>query len=272
MKGTTNIPFARQAAELAALPEKYSPDFNRKDITYWARVLHFESRYWSINQLLNDLPVKNILELSSGYSFRCLEKIKEGDFYYIDTDLPDMINTKKEIVAFLQGNIEKLRGKLEVLPLNALDEKSFREIVSRFPAGEIAIVNEGLMMYLDNTEKENLCSIINKILHERGGYWITADIYLKNHAAKLNLKFDKGTKEFFEKHNIEDNKFNSFEEAKGFFNKAGFIVDKEASTNHSRLSTLEYLRKSTSLFQLLKMSRAGRMHATWRLRVAEIQD
>ncbi|MDR3628133.1 MAG: hypothetical protein P4L45_14920 [Ignavibacteriaceae bacterium] len=270
MKGHTNIPFAKQTAELVMLPVKYTPDFNLKDRTFWARVLHFENRYWSINQLLNDLPVKNILELSSGYSFRGLEKIHEGDYHYIDTDLPEMISTKKEFVSALQSNNHNAKGKLELLPLNALDENSFKEIVSRFPAGEVAIVNEGLMMYLDNTEKEKLCSIIHKILMEHGGYWITADIYLKNKMDKLDLKINKGTKEFFEQHKIEDNKFNSFEDAKLFFNKAGFTVDKEAHINSSQLSALKYLRKSISLFQLFKMSRAGKMQSSWRLKVAKV--
>jgi hypothetical protein len=49
MKGYTNIPFARQTAELLNYPEKYNPDFDKKDMTFWARTLHFESRYWSID-------------------------------------------------------------------------------------------------------------------------------------------------------------------------------------------------------------------------------
>ena len=98
MKGHTNIPYARQAAELIMLPEKYLPDFNKKDLTFWARVVHFESRYWSINQLLTELPIKNILELSSGYSFRGLDKIRQDGFNYIDTDLPELIGVKKRSV------------------------------------------------------------------------------------------------------------------------------------------------------------------------------
>jgi hypothetical protein len=46
MKGHTNIPFARQTAELIEYPEKYNPDFSNKGMTFWARVVHFENRYW----------------------------------------------------------------------------------------------------------------------------------------------------------------------------------------------------------------------------------
>jgi len=97
MKGHTNIPFARQTAELIEYPEKYNLDFSNEDMTFWARVVHFENRYWSIDQLLTDLPIKNILELSSGFSFRGLETTKKKGFYYIDTDLPDVIATKKNL-------------------------------------------------------------------------------------------------------------------------------------------------------------------------------
>src|SRR5674476_1636201 len=65
LKGHTNIPFARQTAELLVSPDKYIPDFKNLDLTRWARILHFENRYWSIDQLIEDLSIKNILELSS---------------------------------------------------------------------------------------------------------------------------------------------------------------------------------------------------------------
>ena len=152
------------------------------------------------------------------------------------------------------------------MPLNALDERQFREIVSRFPAGEIVIVNEGLLMYLDDHEKEKLCSIIHDILKQRGGYWITADIYLKNKHEKLGLEFDDKTREFFEQHQLEDHKFESFEEAKAFFSRMGFVIDKEADLYRSRLSSMKYLIKNASLLQLFKMRKAGKIQATWRLR------
>src|ERR1700754_1733876 len=98
LKGLTDIPFARQAAELINYPEKYEPDFELKNFVFWARVLHFENRYKSINQLLSDLPVKNILELSSGFSFRGLNTVLHNYTYYIDTDLPDVIATKQNLL------------------------------------------------------------------------------------------------------------------------------------------------------------------------------
>ena len=62
MKRHTTIPYARQAASL--LQTQTPPDmpsFSTTPEEHWSRVLHFESRYWSIDQLLSDLSATNIL-------------------------------------------------------------------------------------------------------------------------------------------------------------------------------------------------------------------
>jgi len=230
--------------------------------------LHFENRYRSIDQLLEDLPIKNILELSSGFSFRGLETVKQNQFHYIDTDLPDVIATKNELIAELKNKDFNTEGKLELLPLNALDVKQFSETVNHFPQGEIAIVNEGLLMYLDTNEKKILCKIIHGILKERGGYWITADIYIKNHQKNLKPEIDNKTKIFFEQHNIEDNKFESFEYAEAFFREMGFVLDKEANMERVKLNSMKYFMKSATTEQLSEIHKSGKTHAIWRLRIA----
>lgn len=105
MKGYTTIPYARQAAELLADKEKRVFDFKNKDLSFWARVVHFEKRYRSIDQLLTELQIKNVLELSSGFSFRGLEMIKQYDLYYIDTDVPEFISKKKTLLFSLMMKI-----------------------------------------------------------------------------------------------------------------------------------------------------------------------
>ncbi len=269
MKGHTNIPFARQAAELICLPEKYVPNYTRKDFRYWARVLHFENRYFSIDQLLSELQINNILELSSGFSFRGLDKTKQNGYYYIDTDLPEMAEIKNNFLEALSADSINSTGKFKILPLNALDEVQFADVVNSFPEGEIVIVNEGLLMYLDNNEKEKLCGIIHKILKERGGYWITADVYIKREIERLNLIRDKNEEKFFAGHQIEEKRFNSFEEAESFFKKAGFVVDKEAQTDHTKLSSLKYLLENTSTEELQNLRSSGKVQATWRLKVSD---
>jgi len=269
MKGYTKIPYARRAAELIMEPEKYVPDFEKKDMTFWARVLHFENRYWSVDQLMKGLSIRNILELSSGFSFRGLEAVKHKRVKYIDTDLPEIIAIKKEFFKTFIKEPFIQKGDLEVMALNVLDEQRFLETVDHFDKGEIVIINEGLLMYLDFKEKEKLCNIIYGILKERGGYWITADVYLKKKNEKLDLKFDQKTTAFFEEHRIEDNKFESFKEAEAFFKCMGFVIDKEAEMSYSALSTLKYFQENVTANQLDVIQKTGKIQATWRLRIED---
>src|SRR5882762_5084208 len=99
MKGDTTIPYAREAAALLkqAAGDKFkaTPNFGGNPVDYWTRVMHFESRYWSINQLLEDQPYPNILELSSGFSFRGLALSRRLPVFYIDTDLEGVIAGKQ---------------------------------------------------------------------------------------------------------------------------------------------------------------------------------
>ncbi len=266
MKGYTSLPFARQLATMAALPDRYEPDFGKKNFSFWARVTHFEYRYKSINELLAGLPVQNILELSSGFSLRGLDTALNESVHYIDSDLPAVIEEKKELLAALQPDLPSLKGQLELLPLNALDQEAFIAITRRFAPGPLAIVNEGLLVYLDTEEKRKLYSNIHSVLKEHGGYWITADIYIKQAVASPALKLTDQLESFLEQHKVEEKKFESMEKAAAFFESEGFVIEKEATADYTKLDTLKYLLASSSPEHLQSMAAMGRIHATWRLK------
>jgi O-methyltransferase involved in polyketide biosynthesis len=265
-KGYTNIPFARKVAELLEYPNKYTPDYKKRDYTFWASTMALEKRYWSIDKLLNDLDIKNILEISSGYSLRSLAYAQKNEVHYIDTDLPEVIATKKELIYCIDKDELDTNAKLEVLPLNVLDKSDFQAIVGHFSQGPVVIVNEGLLQYLNREEKEKLCSIIHDILMERGGYWITADIQTKNKESKLDLKFSDEIKDFNNQQNIETNTFETFLEMELFFKEMGFLIDKEADIKYSEMSSFKYFVKSMTLRHLLRIRKAGQIQATWRLK------
>jgi hypothetical protein len=270
MKGHTNIPFARQAAALLESVSKgqdmFISDFGLGSANYWITVMHFESRYWSIDQLLDDQPYTNILELSSGFSFRGLALSRRQPVFYIDTDLEGVIAGKQRFVdALIEGG--PAPGHYELQPLNVLDPAAFKKIVARFPPGPIAIVNEGLLVYLDNAEKEILCQNIRDCLLTRGGCWITADVYLQRQAGDPSPVQNDASRQWHEQHKIEEKKFNSFQEAQSFFQRMGFAVDKEARPNYDRLSSLARLREAggASAIDYLRQPGRTRIHATWRL-------
>jgi O-methyltransferase involved in polyketide biosynthesis len=266
MKGHTSIPFARQAAELVSKPSVFVPDYANTDMAFWMRVLHFETRYLGINQMIEGLNVRNFLEISSGYSFRGLDIARNKEVLYLDTDLPDLISRKKEMLKNLDDG--KSIGKLELLPLNALDEGQFRETVGRFPPGEIAIINEGLLIYFSDQEKRELCRIIRAVLEEHGGYWITSDIYIRVPGQRPVSKEQTKMDSFYKQHNIEDNKFSSFDEAQSFFAENGFAIDGEEDVDISQASSYKYLARSMMDSLPVKKGRTGKIQTTWRLRLS----
>ncbi|HEX6429052.1 MAG TPA: class I SAM-dependent methyltransferase [Niastella sp.] len=267
MKGYTNIPYARQMAALIQGPEPFDLNFDDKDFGFWLRVMHFESRYWSIDQLLKQTDNKNIIELSSGYSLRGLEVCTREAIHYIDTDLPEVIATKQQIINDqLLGN--NLIGELELLPLNAMNAAAFNIVVNRFASGPVTIVNEGLLMYLNQEEKKQLCKTIHRLLKERGGCWITADVYIKR-SLEMQQVFPhtKGEAAFFEQHNIENNKFDSYEAAETFFKEQGFEIVKEATPNFKELSVLPHLLKTMPPEFSNSETPPPKIQATWMLKV-----
>jgi O-methyltransferase involved in polyketide biosynthesis len=268
MKGHTSIPFAKEAAELlekhgiAGLPENRNEQFY-----YWMRVFHFEARYASINNLLHDIQPKNILELSSGYSFRGLDYCINHNAHYIDTDLPEVVELKTTLQKELVVDASAFKGKLETIALNALDEREFDKIVTRFDDNALTIVNEGLLMYLNTDEKKKLCGIIHKHLLQKGGYWITADIYIKSPESSVrNLKMSKEEEAFFAKHNIDENKFDSEAAAEDFFKSEGLIIDKVAHVDVQSLSAFNKLLEHVPEEIKRENKPMPKIQMTWRLK------
>jgi O-methyltransferase involved in polyketide biosynthesis len=95
------------------------------------------------------------------------------------------------------------------------------------PRGPIAIVHEGLLMYLDDGEKARLAASVRDALLERGGAWVTADVYRRS---ETHLFRDERAKKFLEEHRVEEKKFADFGAAEEFFNASGFAVARRSST------------------------------------------
>ena len=266
-KAHTQIPFAKQAVE-ALLTADEKTENPIKDFGFWAGVVHFENRYYSINDLVSEVVSTNILELSSGYNYRGLEfVISRPDIHYIDTDLPEIISRKKEIASSFGNTIPK--GKLNYQALNALNEKDFQSVVNLFDQHPITIINEGLLVYLAEEEKKKLCKIIRTHLKENGGYWVTSDIYLNHQPGQFGSDKDKKWSKFFNKQQVNRQMFTSFEDAEDFFFNNGFIVDKEYIPDYSKLSASQQLLNVATPGQMEKLDQSGKVQATWRLKLKE---
>lgn len=243
-KGLTQIPYAREAAEIIWGKDGYE-HLARKAFTphFLKRLVHFENRYWTVDQLLQQCGIKNIFEIGAGYSLRGLAMTADPDVFYIDSDLPSIVPSKKRIVHQLKAMHALHRENLAITQLNALDAKALLQQLALFPEGAVAFLNEGLLMYLNELEKKKLCVIIHNALMERGGCWITGDIYIKKTGEEEPV--DDATQRFLAAHNVEANKFDSFEAAETFFTACGFSVEQKLAVVPDKLSSLQLLHEFT---------------------------
>jgi len=226
VKSQSSLPFAREAAELLWGVDAVEAA-RRAEQTEEGAVLrrrHFELRAESIDRALAEVAATRVLELAAGLSFRGLAMAaRRADVSYLDTDLPNIVDLKSDLVPRLHP--APLAGVLRVLALDALDAPAFAAAVRELPDGPIAVVHEGLLMYLDDGEKDRLAANVAEALGARGGWWITADVYVRSDAHVFR---DERTKRFLEQHSVEDKKFASWEAAEAFFSRGGFRVARRA--------------------------------------------
>lgn len=272
LKAQTDIPFAKAAAQLIK-DEEEMPLFSDHDRrVMFGYLLHFENRYKTIDGLLKDTTATNILELSSGFSFRGLQLCMENEkINYIDTDLPGFITVKKELLDQLKKELAiTIKGTLDLQPLNALDEEQFFRLTDNFPPGPVTIVNEGLLVYLDEAEKRQLCNIIHTVLSKRGGCWITGDVYLRRPQETDNPEMeDTPFTAFLKAHNIRDKMFDSYEQAETFFNSCGFTITRKAAVDLSQLSALNILRARN--IPIPDLSGAFQYRQSWKLECENVK-
>jgi len=230
-RAITTIPFAREAAVLlfgeATVREAEAAVANLGE----HRLGHFENRYRSIDQALGIVGHRNIVEIGAGLSFRCLAMAQSPEIHYLDTDLPELLAVKADLIARLDH--PPLQGTLRLEPLDALAPGALAGAVRHMPAGPVAIVNEGLLMYLDASEKERLATSIRGILQERtGSRWITADCYVRDGERPMAL--DPDVERFVAQHRVEEQKFASWESAERFFAMQGFAIERRLTPMEAR--------------------------------------
>jgi len=189
-----------------------------------------EARYKLITRILKETNIKQALELAAGLSPRGIIFAKDPSFIYVETDLPKMIIEKKAIIQQLVSSSKvKSMNKLYLEKGNALELKELMRASSHFERKPIVIINEGLLRYLNFTEKGIVAKNIHKLLEIYGGVWITPDITLKKLLDTQNKTTMPGKNaEIIKKTGIDytENRFENEAEAKKFFESFGFLVEK----------------------------------------------
>jgi len=269
-KALTDIPFAKEAALVIwgkeALQNSTALLSQRSFIR---KLIHFESRYKSVDNALSQTGLHNVLEFSSGFSFRGLALCKNPQVQYVDTDLAGVIGIKEKVIKeLIDKYVTWPLTNLVTQPLNVLNEEAFEATANLLPPGPIAFANEGLLMYLDTVQKVQLCSIIHTILSKRGGYWVTADAYIRKEipGGDPNDIFDQHARQFLADHKVEENKFESFQAAETFFNNCGFTIHATAVALPEQISAMRFIKEAMLQNTSATQKNTPRIRETWILK------
>jgi O-methyltransferase involved in polyketide biosynthesis len=221
-KAHSGLPYAREVAEVVFGHEEVTAAATATSPAVASRRRHFELRARSVDEALDLVAATRILELAAGLSFRGLARAARDDIHYLDTDLPALVELKRGILGQLSP--PALAGRYRIEPLDVMDDAAFARAAESLPDGPLSIAHEGLLMYLGADEKARLAASIHTALRSRGGRWITADVYLRREQTSPR---EEQVEKFLAEHRVEEQKFDSWEEAETFFMKAGFGVDRK---------------------------------------------
>jgi O-methyltransferase involved in polyketide biosynthesis len=187
----SDIPFAQEIAKLIGADAAYEQilrehDLDRDKLTFYAPM--FEARYKSLTQLIHQSGAPQVLELASGYSLRGVDLTRGHAVRYVETDLPAVVAAKRSLL----DDIRQQHGippspRHAVTAANALDFDQVRAAAAVLDRGQpVAVLCEGLIMYLSKTETEQLATNIHRLIGEfAGGVWITPDFNFRVEARDL---------------------------------------------------------------------------------------
>jgi O-methyltransferase involved in polyketide biosynthesis len=180
-RSATTIPFARDVSVLVgapALAEDLARSAGTAPMMPPLMVPFIEARYMSLVSAIKRSGVRQVVEFASGVSLRGLAMtLEDPELTYVETDLGELTDEKRRIMAEILARRQLVAPrKHHVATANILVWDEIEAALAPLdPAEPVAVVHEGLFMYLSQAEKETAARHIGRILDRFGGVWITPD-------------------------------------------------------------------------------------------------
>ena len=187
--------------------------------------LELEARYKLTDKLLAESKIDQVVELACGYTTRGLSLChNNGKMRYFEVDLPDVVNTKTALL----NRFTKIPDNLKIYEGNALDFDRLQHLCNLFRTKKpIAIINQGLMRYLNFDEKRKLAENIYKIISQNNGVWITCDVtpasWIKNQDKNMS-NYNQNLTQVTDRNN-PNWRFKDREHVTKFFEEIGFEIE-----------------------------------------------
>ncbi len=129
--------------------------------------LMLELRYNIANREIALAGNKNVLDLACGYTPRGKYLINNG-YNYIGGDLPAVTEVMDRLNDML------MEGKGTYVATDVTNSASVLAAADKME-GPVTISSEGVMVYLDISEKQAMWRSIHDVLAKHGGVWVTTD-------------------------------------------------------------------------------------------------
>jgi O-methyltransferase involved in polyketide biosynthesis len=177
----TTIPFSQEMADAAGVP-RVSAARAWAQRCVWGRVragFYLQVRHDAISAALAAHPESAVLEIGAGYTTRGLAEAAAREAY-IESDLPSLIARKRALVEAALGRAPGRNHHF--VPFNACsraDAEAVRGLVLGLRLRRpLAVVNEGILMYLDDGEQQAFRDNVRLLLSAcaPAGAWITTDL------------------------------------------------------------------------------------------------
>jgi O-methyltransferase involved in polyketide biosynthesis len=198
------------------------------DMALKMRSAFAERRFRALDIIIDRYKTNTIVELASGMATHGLIFSKDPHVQYIETDLPELIRYKEEVI---QNVLSESRTNLFFKELNALKSDDYQKVFQDLE-GPVTVVNEGLLMYLSHEEIEIVAKNVYELLKEKGGVWINPDIFLRDMYKQFTeILQTRGTDSVFKTGSSTlDNCFESFDVAEKLFTEIGFSIERFVQT------------------------------------------
>ena len=131
-----------------------------------------ELRYVALNRTIEESGFKTLMDLPCGYTPKVFEFTKKG-MQYIGCDLPAVINDFAPIIASMTDDEQKKQIRFQVVDVTNYESM---KAAADLADGPVCIATEGLTVYLTSEETRQLSVNIRRILSEKGGCWLNADV------------------------------------------------------------------------------------------------
>lgn len=218
LRSFSDIPYAQEISALAGAEKTFQEIFGSETgKNLQKRAPRFEARFKCVSALAKKSGTKNILELASGLSTRGLIFSEDPEVNFLQTDL----NVEKLRTLANQILHSEQRKNLWFQSLDVLNQKEFENVAAGLP-GELTVISEGLLVYLDRDQQIRIAIIINDLLKKRGGVWITPDFATKSDRARSYGSSSEQKVAAYAQKDIVANSFNTDEDIQNFLISTSF--------------------------------------------------